>query len=165
MALMMDSCLNGDVDAGRKAESARNAKIAALNLDVVKVSFDELYELSKLITSEAGSSWLPVDWKMMIGEVVLNRVKSPEFPNTVTDVIHEKGQYYGANSKYFENIVPAEDCIKVACRLLEGERLINNASVVFQSGRRQGSGVYLELYDEYDGYTYLCYSSHPELYE
>ena len=28
----------------------------------------------------------------------------------------------------------------------------------------QGSGVYLELYSSYYGYTYLCYSSYPELY-
>ena len=26
-------------------------------------------------------------------------------------------------------------------------------------------GTYLELYDSYLGYTYLCYSEHPEYYE
>lgn len=164
MTLMMESCLNGDFEAGHRAEADRNAKIAALNLDVPEIKFDELYELSKVITSEAGSSWIPINWKMMVGEVVLNRVASVEFPNTITEVIHQRGQYSGANSQRFENLVPFEDCVEAASRLLNGERLINNISVVFQSNHRQGSGTYLELYDSYYGYTYLCYSNHPELY-
>lgn len=162
---MRECCLSGDVAAGRDAESNRNAKIAALNLDVPEISFDELFELSKTITNEAGSSWIPMDWKMMVGEVVLNRVASVEFPNTVIEVIHQKGQYSGANSSHFDSMVPFEDCVDAAIRLLSGERLINDVSVVFQSEHRQGSGTYLELYDSYYGYTYLCYSNHPELYE
>lgn len=165
MALMMESCLNGDLETGRRAESDRNAKIAALDLDVPEISFDELYELSKAITDEAGSYWIPMDWKMMTGEVLLNRVVSVEYPNTITEVIHQRGQYSGANSERFESLVPFEDCVEAAGRLLSGERLINDTSVVFQSNHRQGSGTYLELYDSYLGYTYLCYSNHPWLYE
>lgn len=52
MALMIESCLNGDFDTGRRAAENRNAKIDALGLNVPKVSFDELYELSKVITSK-----------------------------------------------------------------------------------------------------------------
>ena len=37
-------------------------------------------------------------------------------------------------------------------------------SVVFQSNYRLGSAVYLELKDALLGSTYLCVSSHPELY-
>lgn len=165
LTIMRECCLSGDVAAGRDAESNRNAKIAALNLDVPEISFDELFELSKTITNEAGSSWIPMDWKMMVGEVVLNRVASVEFPNTVIEVIHQKGQYSGANSSHFDSMVPFEDYVDAAIRLLSGERLINDVSVVFQSEHRQGSGTYLELYDSYYGYTYLCYSNHPELYE
>ena len=162
MALMMASCLNGDVETGRKAEADRNAKIAALNLEMPEISFDDLHELSKVITNEAGSHWLPMDWKMMVGEVVLNRVASVEFPNTVYEVIHQRGQYAGANR--FKHLTPYESCVEAAARLLNGERLINNPSVVFQSNHRQGSGVYIDLYDRYLGHTYLCYSEHPELY-
>jgi len=134
-------------------------------MDYPKISFDDLNELSKIITAEAGSSWLPMDWKMMVGEVVLNRVASVEFPNTITEVIHQKGQYGNANTSYFRNLIPFEDCVEAASRLLSGERLINDGSVVFQAEHRQGSGTYLELYDSYYGYTYLCYSSYPELYK
>lgn len=164
-ALMKKCCMNGDIVAGREAESKRNLKIEALDLSVAKISFDELLELSKIITAEAGSSWLPMEWKMMVGEVVLNRVASVEFPDTIEEVIHQKGQYSNANTQWFSNMTPFEDCVEAAARLLSGERLINDGSVVFQSGSKQGSGVYLKLYDSYYGYTYLCYSNRPELYK
>lgn len=161
---MKQCCVNGDVAAGREAETKRNRKIRTLGLSYAEISFDDLYELSKIIAAEAGSSWLPLEWKMMVGEVVLNRAASVEFPNTIYDVIHQRGQYSSANTQYFSNLKPFDDCVTAAMRLLSGERLINDGSVVFQSGERQGGGTYLELYDSYYGYTYLCYSNHPELY-
>lgn len=165
MALMVESCMSGDIEAGRRAEAERSAKITALALEVPKISFDDLYELSKVICNEAGSYWLPMDWKMMVGEVVLNRVASEEFPNTIGEVVHQRGQYSGANSARFEELVPSADCVEAAKRLLTGERLINDPSVVFQANFKQGSGTYLRLHDRYCGYTYLCYSSYPELYQ
>lgn len=163
MAIMCECCLTGDVERGRAAENERNKKIDANNLSESKISFDDLYELSKVITSEAGSNWLSMEWKMMVGEVVLNRVASVEFPNTILEVIHQRGQYSGASGLKY--LTPYESCVEAASRLLNGERLINDPSVVFQSNHRQGSGTYLELYDSYLGYTYLCYSNHPEYYE
>jgi len=49
-------------------------------------------------------------------------------------------------------------------RLLSGERVLDEPSVVFQSNGRLGSGVHKKLVDDQLGVTYLCYSSHPELY-
>ncbi len=104
------------------------------------------------------------EWKLAVGEVVINRADSPEFPDTIKEVIHAEGQYANANTDYFKNLTPFEPCVEAAARLLSGERVLNEPSVVFQSGGVQGSGVYLELYSSYYGYTYLCYSSYPELY-
>lgn len=162
---MKQACLSVDVEAGRAAAASRNAKIQCLGLDSVQVSFDDLLELSKIITAECGSSWLPYDWKLAVGEVVLNRVNSPEFPDTVYDVVHAKGQYARANTQYFSDLIPFPDCVDAAADLLMGERVLNDPSVVFQSSKKQGSGVFLELYDSYYGSTYLCHSSYPELYE
>lgn len=120
LSIMKQSCLNGDYEAGVVAEKARNKKIDVLGLNVTKVFFEDLLELSKIITAECGDKRLPFEWKLAVGEA--------------------------------------------AARLLSGERVLNEPSVVFQSGGVQGSGVYLELYSSYYGYTYLCYSSYPELY-
>lgn len=133
-------------------------------LNVTKVFFEDLLELSKIITAECGDERLPFEWKLAVGEVVINRADSPEFPDTIKEVIHAEGQYANANTDYFKNLTPFEPCVEAAARLLSGERVLNEPSVVFQSGGVQGSGVYLELYSSYYGYTYLCYSSYPELY-
>lgn len=164
LEIMKESCRNLDYTTGIAAEKARNEQIKLLGLDAPCISFNDLVELSKVITSECGSSWLSMEWKMAVGEVVLNRVASHEFPNTVYEVIHAHGQYANANTDYFDNLMPFEDCVEAAARLLSGERVMNEPSVVFQSNSKQGGGVCLALYDSYFGYTYLCYSSRPELY-
>ena len=100
---------------------------------------------------------------MAVGEVLLNRVASPEFPNTVEECIYQPGQYYPKNSSYFKKLLPWERETRLAWRLLEGERHLK-PSVVFQANFTQGSGVFKSFYDKYLGWTYICYSSRPELY-
>lgn len=165
LILMKKYCVNGDIAKGKDAESKRNLKIDTLGFNYTKINFNDLYLLSKIITAEAGSHWLSMDWKMMVGEVLLNRVSSPEFPNTIEECVYQKGQYYSRSNRYFANLLPYKDCVDAAARLLSGERIINDGSVVFQANFRQGSGTYLRLYDKRLGYTYLCYSNYPELYE
>lgn len=163
-AEMIACCVSGDIESGRSAETSRNLKLEAMNSTDARIAFDDLYLLAKVITSEAGCSWLPMDWKMAVGEVLLNRVDSPEFPNTLNECVYQEGQYSGVNGYWFQNMTPFQDCAEAAARLLCGERALNEPSAVFQSGVTQGSGVCLELYDAEMGYTYICYSSYPELY-
>lgn len=165
MAQMMAAAQAGNVEAGEVAAARRAKKIAALGLEYSPVEFEELYLLSKIIYAEAGSVWLPMEWKMAVGEVVLNRMASPEFPDTMREVLEQPGQYYGKNSRYFNSLKPSVECVEAARRLLEGARVLGQPAVVFQSNYRLGSGVYLELKDKYLGSTYLCWSSFPELYE
>lgn len=164
-AAVMQSCvLCGDVTGGRDAALRRDAKIDALGLAYSKVDFDELNLLAKIITAEAGSDWLPREWKMGVGEVLLNRVASPEFPDSMAEVIHQPGQYYGADSSYFQRLLPYEDCIDAAWALLSGERVFNDPSVVFQANFPQGGGTALHLNDKLLGGTWFCYSAKPWLY-
>lgn len=162
-ALMIEAVTLGDYEAGSAAELARNEKIADLGLDMSEVKFDELMLVSKIIYAEAGSVWLDDDWKMCVGEVVFNRVASPEFPNTIKEVLEQPGQYYGANSRYFNNLIPTERCVLAAMRLFNGERLME-PSVVFQANFKQGGGTHTAVYDKHLGWTYFCYSRNAELY-
>ena len=162
--IMISAAVAGDYETGRAADDARNAKIADLGLATAAVDFDELMLLSKIMYAEAGSVWLSDEWKMCVGEVVLNRVASPEFPNTISEVLTQKGQYYGANSRYFNSLLPSETCVRLALRLLNGERVMNDPAVVFQANFKHGSGTHTAVYDKYLGWTYFCYSSKPELY-
>lgn len=157
MEKMISCAVSGDIAGGTSAENSRNEKISVLGLDCTPISFEDLNLLAKIMYSEAGSNWLSDEWKMSVGEVVLNRVASPSFPDTVSGVVYQAGQYYGANSSYFNNLKPDERCVRLALRLLEGERVIGDASVVYQSNSPQGSGVHTIYYDSCLGTTYFCY--------
>ena len=164
MARMLAAAEANDLAAGLAAQRSRDEKIAALGLPWARIDFEELWLLSKIIYAEAGCAWLDMEWKMAVGEVVLNRMASPEFPDTMREVLEQPGQYYGKNNRYFNALKPTQECVEAALRLLTGERVLGEPGVVFQSNYRLGSGVYLELRDEYLGSTYLCWSSYPELY-
>ncbi|MGC4377173.1 cell wall hydrolase [Fictibacillus sp. Mic-4] len=55
------------------------------------VSANDRDLLARLVRAEAGGE--PYDGKVAVAIVVLNRVDSPDFPNTVHDVIYQKGQF------------------------------------------------------------------------
>ena len=47
----------------------------------------------RLIYAEGGCTWIP-DWvQRMVGSVVLNRVESEYYPDTIREVIYQPGQY------------------------------------------------------------------------
>jgi hypothetical protein len=163
--VMVEAAASGNTEAGVEAELQRNEKIDTLGIEELKFSYDDLFLLAKVIHMEAGSAWLSDDWKMAVGEVLLNRIASPEFPDTLEECVYQPGQYCGVGEYWFENLIPYRSCIIVAKRLLSGERVLNEPSVVFQSNGPQGGGVFCELEDEYFGSTYLCYTRYPELYE
>lgn len=171
MHLMILACIDGDYEYGRWVCEMRNQKIDFIieqdgECQYNKIDFDELMLLAKIMHAEAGGAlWLPDDWVMCVGEVVLNRVASTEFPNTISEVIYQKGQYYGSGSTYFNNLTPNERTVLVAVRLLEGERYMNKPSVVFQAEFIQGSGTYIKFTDSKLGTTYFCISSYPNIYE
>lgn len=51
----------------------------------------DLYLLAKLIRAEAEGE--PYEGQVAVGAVVMNRVKSPQFPNTIYDVIYQPNQF------------------------------------------------------------------------
>ena len=161
--LMIQAAAVGDYSTGYAAQDARNAKIEDNGYEYSQVNFDDLELLAKIIYAEAGSNWLSDEWKMCVGEVVLNRVASPEFPDTIAAVLAQPGQYYGANRSYFKRLVPNERCVECAWRLLNGERLMES-SVVYQANFRQGGGVCKVFRDGSLGSTYFCYSTNKSLY-
>ena len=125
----------------------------------------ELLLLSKIIHIEAGSAWLSEEHRQMVGSVVLNRMASPEFPDTMWEVITQPGQYYKTTSAWFENLLPHEWCVETARYLLENGSVLP-PNVIFQAESAQGSGVYASIYDAaLDTTTYFCFSSRMGLYE
>ena len=80
---------------------------------------EDVYWLSRIINAEAGSE--PFLGKIAVGNVVLNRVRSPQYPNTVKGVIFDRKygvQFspvsYGTiyNSPNYDSIIAARICLE-----------------------------------------------------
>ena len=84
-----------------------------------ETQFDEteIYLLAKLITAEAGDE--PYEGQVAVGAVVLNRIKSPDFPDTMTGVINQPGQF--SSLPKLHAITASKSCIQAAADALAGE--------------------------------------------
>lgn len=82
---------------------------------------DDLYWLSRIIHAEAGGE--PFEGKVAVGNVILNRKKSSEFPNTIKEVVFDKeGGYYQFSPVLNGSInnTPSQESINAAKKVLEG---------------------------------------------
>ena len=159
LALLVEAAVSGDREAGLEAAEGWNAGEGRAKLD-----YDELFLLSKLITWEAGSDWLPDTLRLSVGEVALNRVASPEFPDTLEEVVYQDGQFTGVDTYDFQTaLLPSRPCAEAALRLLLGERMLR-PTVVFEGHKPQGP-VHSVFIDMHYGRIYFCESLFPELYE
>lgn len=83
---------------------------------------EELYWMSRIIYAESGGE--PLLGKLAVGTVVLNRVASPEFPNTIYEVIFDRKwgvQFTPAyNGMIFKE--PNQESVLAAKMVLDGAR-------------------------------------------
>ncbi len=158
---MTAAAATGDVKTGRAAEASRAAALDAGGKGA-PISFDDLYLLARIIDSSAGSDWLTDEFRMCVGEVVLNRVASPEFPDTIQGVVYQKGQYSVVNTARFASLAPRVECVDAALRLLQGERHMV-PGVVYQADYLQGE-LFSVYFDRRLGNTYFCLSENLDLY-
>lgn len=109
---------------------------------------EDLEILTRVLTGECQA--YPDSEQLLVGSVVLNRVKNPNYPNTIKGVVFQKGQYACTrDGNYYRT--PTERNRANAKWLLENGSILPE-NVVYQSGGRQGSGVYLKTL-----YHYFCY--------
>ncbi len=89
-------------------------------------SEEDLYWLSRIISAESRGE--PMEGKIAVGNVVLNRVNSVDFPNTIYDVIFDErwgGQFEPVrNGAVFAE--PTEESIEAAKICLNGKNIIGN---------------------------------------
>src|SRR5699024_12370625 len=81
------------------------------------LSLHDALPISRLIYAESGNQ--PLEGKIAVGNVVLNRVASPLFPNTVADVIYQPNQFSPAGSGHLSRTPNAESV--VAAKLCRSE--------------------------------------------
>ena len=138
-------------EAARKAaeeEAARKAAEEALRQQIIArtiagtdftynptmaVSDDDLWVLACIIDWEAG--WEPYEGKLAVANVILNRVRSERYPDTVSDVVYARGQFGGVMSggsisARFEQRLAAgprtDECMEAALEALSGKNNIGD---------------------------------------
>ena len=84
------------------------------------------------------------------GAVVMNRVKSKEWPDTIKEVLYQKGQY-STTKKFFTKEIPAE-CYELAEMILRDGTPDVPENVIFQSMRKLGKGTWKKVNTDY-----FCY--------
>lgn len=96
----------------------QTAKALGMNLSSSssQTSSDK-YLLAKAIHAEARGE--PYTGQVAIGAVILNRVKNPNFPNTIAGVIYQKGAFTAVDDGQI-NLTPNESALKAAQDALNG---------------------------------------------
>ena len=164
LGMMMQAAQQGDVETGREVQQVWEASLARSKSDGQAVPFDQLYLLSRLIHFKYGHYRYSDELRMCAGEVILNRMASPEYPDTMEKVIFQKGIEEEVDEDAFSLCVsPSRDCVRAAARLLQGERMLE-PEVVLET-HYPAKGVYAVFCDDLLGNTYFYKSEHPELYK
>lgn len=111
------------------AASAQTTQTTVVQNEAVSVSADDVTLLAAIIQCEAGNEIY--EGQLAVGAVVMNRVRSGSYPNTVYDVIYQKGQFPPASSGMVANIIakgPKQSCIQAAQEALNGTDNTNQAT-------------------------------------
>ena len=121
----------------REREEAERKRKA--NRGAVAADADELRLLGALIYCEAGNQ--PYEGMVAVGAVVMNRVKSGAYPNTIHSVIYASGQFTpamtGKVAKAYEGNVP-DLCLQAAQAAINGETTVGDATHFRRAGKREG---------------------------
>ena len=110
-----DACRQLLASSGTVTEAGENAaakevfaaaKEAANVGERAEYSDSTLKLLASIIFCEAGNQ--PYEGQVAVGAVVMNRVRSDAFPDTVREVIYQKGQFTPAGTGWLDRVVASE---------------------------------------------------------
>ena len=111
-----------------KRKAAQTTEITVAQNPSYNATTDEVLLLAALIQCEAGGE--KYEGKVAVGAVVLNRVRSSRYPNTITEVIYSPGQFTPAGNGKVAAVLangPKESCIEAAQEALNGTDYTNGA--------------------------------------
>ena len=106
-----------------------------------EIFLGELELLAQLVEAEAGNQ--EFEGKCLVVDVILNRVESPDFPNTISEVIFQEGQFSVIKNGAFEKAawhMQESDYAAVMCEVQMHQNkdvlYFNNCSIVAGTGRK-----------------------------
>ena len=91
---------------------------------------DTMFWLSRIIYAESGNQIL--DGKIAVGNVVMNRVESSQFPDNIYDVLNQKNQFSPAST--LSRRTPNSESVLAAKLVLDGAKVVPNALFFARAG-------------------------------
>ncbi|UQZ35070.1 cell wall hydrolase [Paenibacillus sp. PK3_47] len=95
------------------------------------VSEEDLLLLQKIVMAEAEGE--PYQGKVAVANVVLNRLRSANFPDTIYEVIYQKSQFSPVANGRLKRVTPNEDSIKAVNAALSGIKEVTDDTYFFLS--------------------------------
>ncbi|WP_150265403.1 cell wall hydrolase [Paenibacillus tepidiphilus] len=96
-----------------------------------KVTEEDLLLLQKIVMAEAEGE--PYQGKVAVANVVLNRLRSANFPDTIYDVIYQKSQFSPVGNGRMDRVKPDADSIKAVTAALSGVKEVSDDTYFFLS--------------------------------
>ena len=93
--------------------------------DILKLEYNDYNVLLKIVEAEAGGEDLT--GKIMVANVILNRVNSDRFPNTITEVVYQKSQFSPISDGRINTVSISQETLTAVERALGGEDYSNGA--------------------------------------
>lgn len=104
----------------------------------LEISAEEVEILERIVQAEAGGSGY--DGMLAVANVVLNRVQSSRFPNTVTDVVFAHRQFTPISDGRYYTVTVSDTCRQVVADALSGARIIGQDALYFCTPTASGKG-------------------------
>lgn len=139
-------------EALRRAEEEKAAR-------AIQVSADDYQVLLKIVQAEAGVC--DDKGKILVANVVLNRVKNGNFPNTVRGVVYEPSQFSPVSNGQINVVKVTGDTIQCVDRALAGEDYSGGA--LYFMNRRGSRGCAVSWFDSH--LTYLFQHGNHEFFK
>lgn len=118
--------------------------------EAYQVYGEDLQLLAKLVRAEAGNQ--PLEGKQAVVDVVLNRVDSELFPNTVEEVIFQPGQFSVASNGALNKAEKLLDDSDYRAVITEIHLRMDDDILYFNSGNRCANGEFkYKIGDHYFG--------------
>jgi len=126
---------------GKSTVSAKAAATTASRSGSTK-GRDDIFWLARIIQAEAGGE--PYKGKMAVGNVVMNRVQSSLFPNSIYEVIFQYSYGVPQFSPVADGSIyntPNSECLKAAEEAYNGSKPVGSALYFFNPKKASGSWI------------------------
>lgn len=108
----------------------------------MQVSNDDIWLMACIIDWESG--WESYEGKLAVANIILNRVRSSNYPNTISGVIYARNQFSGvsdgsgnATARFAQRLASGprtDECVQAALQALTGVNNVKNFTAFISTG-------------------------------